>query len=133
MLVSQIALKNVSLTTLITICYYLIYHDSELNINLDRSRFTEKIRLFSTIVPSESTFNVLTSKIEVKLKKADLKLRWDDLESGTVKLVTKPAGPISNREMKNWNEIQQNWLTQVRSYKSPSAKNGPYVTISVSD
>ena len=108
-------------TTLI-ICYYLIYHDSELNINLDRSRFTEKIRLFSTIVPSESTFNVLTSKIEVKLKKADLKLRWDDLESGTVKLVTKPAEPISNRKMKSWNEITQNWLTQVRSYKSPSQK-----------
>ena len=78
-------------------------------------------------MPSESTFKVLTSKIEVKLKKANSKVRWGDL-----KMVPNSTLSISNREMKNWNEIAQICLTQVRSHEF-SAKNGPFGTISLSN
>ena len=51
----------------------------------------------------------MATKIELKLKKVDAKLCWNDLE---VELFQKST--VSNQQVKNWNEIAHNCLIPVR-------------------
>lgn len=44
------------------------------------SEYNLELDLFKEIVPSESTFTILSSKIEFNLKKKDVGVRWDNLE-----------------------------------------------------
>jgi len=65
------------------------------------------------IVPSESKYELLTTKMEVKLKKAAVGLKWGVLE-GKDKLATsmqssggKLAYPSSSRKAKNWDALEK--------------------------
>ncbi|KAI9106313.1 SGS domain-containing protein [Phlyctochytrium arcticum] len=69
--------------------------------------------LAHAIDPSESKFSVLGTKIEIKLKKKDLGLRWGTLEgeeTGPTSTVTvastdKPAYPTSARKRHDWDAM----------------------------
>ncbi|KAJ3207735.1 Suppressor of G2 allele of SKP1 [Clydaea vesicula] len=65
------------------------------------------------IAPSDSKYSVLSTKIEIKLKKAIYGTKWNTLE-GEDKLVTnlasannKPEYPSSAKNKKDWNKIEK--------------------------
>ena len=64
--------------------------------------FTENISLSCQILPEESIFKVMSSKIELKLKKAEIGLRWDDLE--TAQISEKPKIEKHN-QTKDWDKL----------------------------
>ncbi|KAJ3379154.1 Suppressor of G2 allele of SKP1 [Lobulomyces angularis] len=65
------------------------------------------------IAPSDSKYSVLSTKVEIKLKKAIYGTKWNTLE-GEDKLVTnlasannKPEYPSSAKNKKDWNKIEK--------------------------
>jgi len=67
----------------------------------DSNQFILDLDLFEKIIPSESSTMFLSTKIEIKLKKAN-SARWNTLESTTV---SKPAVQPSINSKKNWDKI----------------------------
>ncbi|GJJ68864.1 suppressor of G2 allele of SKP1 [Entomortierella parvispora] len=71
--------------------------------------------LSHAIIPSESKFEVLSTKIEIQLKKERFALKWgalegDDVNAGSMATVTAaaaPAYPSSSRKAKNWDALEK--------------------------
>lgn len=58
--------------------------------------------LFSGVLPSASSFQVLASKLEIKLQKADVGLHWAKLKGGEGEL-----DPLNNPKTSCWHTEQQ--------------------------
>ncbi|XP_073436441.1 protein SGT1 homolog isoform X3 [Dendrobates tinctorius] len=82
-----------------------------LNVNLpSEENYNLTLFLFHSIVPEQSTFKVLSTKIEIKMKKTEA-LRWDKLEGQAeqhLKHFTAEAMhkyPSSSHYTKNWDKL----------------------------
>merc|ERR1711893_797 len=64
--------------------------------------FEESVDLENEIVPGESFFKVLSTKIELRLKKSERGLRWTDLEP-----TSEPAKPVQHNQSKNWDRLEK--------------------------
>ncbi|KAI9335259.1 SGS domain-containing protein [Obelidium mucronatum] len=74
--------------------------------------------LFEAIIPSESKHSVMSTKVEIKLKKKVLGIKWNDLEKQSVDAVTQqvstvntaaaPAYPSSSKKKHDWDSIVKN-------------------------
>ena len=53
-------------------------------------------------MPSESTYKVLSTKIELRLKKSERGLRWTDLEP-----TSEPVKPVQHNQSKNWDRLEK--------------------------
>ncbi|KAG0277381.1 Protein SGT1 A [Linnemannia gamsii] len=71
--------------------------------------------LSHAVIPSESKFEVLSTKIEIQLKKERFAIKWgalegDDVNAGsmaTTNLAGTPAYPSSSRKTKNWDALEK--------------------------
>ncbi|KAF9102574.1 Protein SGT1 A [Mortierella sp. GBA35] len=71
--------------------------------------------LSHAVVPSESKFEVLSTKIEIQLKKERFAVKWgalegDDVNAGSMATTTTasaPAYPSSSRKTKNWDALEK--------------------------
>ncbi|KAF9145962.1 Protein SGT1 A [Linnemannia schmuckeri] len=71
--------------------------------------------LSHAVVPSESKFEVLSTKIEIQLKKERFAIKWgalegDDVNAGsmaTTNAAGAPAYPSSSRKTKNWDALEK--------------------------
>ncbi|KAF9918320.1 Protein SGT1 A [Lobosporangium transversale] len=71
--------------------------------------------LSHAIVPSESKYEVLSTKIEIQLKKASFGIKWgalegDDVNAGSMASTTAsavPAYPSSSKKSKNWDALEK--------------------------
>ncbi|KAJ2018705.1 Cochaperone protein [Coemansia sp. RSA 2337] len=67
--------------------------------------------LMHAIVPNESTFEVMSTKIEIRMKKANVGLKWDCLEQSEAQRLAKAAGKASlssSRQGVSWDTIAAN-------------------------
>lgn len=82
--------------------------------------FFENLRFTSKIIPSDSTYKVRSTKIELKMKPADANVRWLDkyVYSGTADGSAKPT--VSNPAIKNCDDIAT--MRKRSSYYSSSRK-----------
>ncbi|KAJ3020298.1 UNVERIFIED_CONTAM: hypothetical protein HDU68_010253 [Siphonaria sp. JEL0065] len=75
--------------------------------------------LFNSIIPTESKHSVMSTKVEIKLKKKILGIKWNDLEKpSTLDSVTQqisqisaaaaPAYPTSSKKKHDWDSIVKN-------------------------
>ncbi|KAG0373090.1 Protein SGT1 A [Mortierella sp. AD032] len=71
--------------------------------------------LSHSIIPAESKFEVLSTKIEIQLKKERFAIKWgalegDDVNAGsmaTTNALAAPAYPSSSRKTKNWDALEK--------------------------
>ncbi|KAK3815783.1 MAG: SGS domain-containing protein [Linnemannia elongata] len=71
--------------------------------------------LSHAVIPSESKFEVLSTKIEIQLKKERFAIKWgalegDDVNAGsmaTTNAAGVPAYPSSSRKTKNWDALEK--------------------------
>ncbi|KAM4047581.1 protein SGT1 homolog isoform 1-T2 [Anomaloglossus baeobatrachus] len=82
-----------------------------LNVNLpSEENYNLTLFLFHSIVPEQSTFKVLSTKVEIKMKKTEA-LRWDKLEGQAEKELkqftpeTMHKYPSSSHYTKNWDKL----------------------------
>ncbi|KAG0053401.1 Suppressor of G2 allele of SKP1 [Gryganskiella cystojenkinii] len=67
------------------------------------------------VIPSESKYEILSTKIEIQLKKERFAIKWgalegDDVNAGSMATVTAsatPAYPSSSRKAKNWDALEK--------------------------
>ncbi|KAJ2688490.1 Cochaperone protein [Coemansia spiralis] len=67
--------------------------------------------LMHPIVPKESTYEIMSTKIEIRLKKATVGLKWDYLEQSEAQRLAKAAGKASlssSRQGVSWDTIAAN-------------------------
>ncbi|KAJ2822938.1 Cochaperone protein [Coemansia furcata] len=67
--------------------------------------------LMHAIVPKESTYEILSTKIEIRMKKASVGLKWDCLEQSEAQRLAKAAGKASlssSRQGVSWDVIAAN-------------------------
>ena len=53
-------------------------------------------------MPNESSFKVLSTKIELRLRKSERGLRWTDLEP-----TSEPVKPVQHNQSKNWDRLEK--------------------------
>ncbi len=78
------------------------------NIKLEEGRsWNLDIDLFDTIDPSKSSFVVLSTKVEIKLKKATRGTKWNTLEKPHESSDASAGGEgeAKKKEVKNWDKI----------------------------
>ncbi|KAF9949290.1 Protein SGT1 A [Mortierella alpina] len=70
--------------------------------------------LSHAVIPSESKFEVLSTKIEIQLKKEVFAIKWgalegDDVNAGSMATTTvaAPAYPSSSKKSKNWDALEK--------------------------
>ncbi|KAF9399187.1 hypothetical protein BGZ94_005792, partial [Podila epigama] len=71
--------------------------------------------LSHNVIPSESKWEVLSTKIEIQLKKERLAVKWgalegDDVNAGsmaTTSMGASPAYPSSSKKSKNWDALEK--------------------------
>ncbi|KAI8899573.1 SGS domain-containing protein, partial [Globomyces pollinis-pini] len=72
--------------------------------------------LFLPIIPAESSFAILSTKIEVKLKKASMGTRWELLQGNGSDILSTmnssvndapPAYPSSSKKKHDWNKLEK--------------------------
>ncbi|KAF9125905.1 Protein SGT1 A [Mortierella sp. 14UC] len=71
--------------------------------------------LSHAVIPAESKFEVLSTKIEIQLKKERFAIKWgalegDDVNAGSMATTTAsaaPAYPSSSRKTKNWDALEK--------------------------
>ncbi|KAM9320589.1 protein SGT1 homolog [Gastrophryne carolinensis] len=89
------------------------FSERELNVNVNLpsgENYSLHLFLFHFILPEQSTFRVLSTKIEIKMKKTEA-IRWDKLEGqadSQVKHFTPDAFnkyPSSSHYTKNWDKL----------------------------
>lgn len=69
--------------------------------------FEFKTELSEDIVPSDSSFEVLPSKIEVKMKKAINGRNWNTLQKGDVQKEDEPSHyPTSSKRVVDWDKVE---------------------------
>ncbi|KAM4795995.1 protein SGT1 homolog [Rhinophrynus dorsalis] len=92
---------------------HIEFSERELNadVNLPSGEnYNLKLSLFHSIVPEQSTFKVLSSKIEIKMKKTEA-IRWDSLEGQAQSKLKHFATeathkyPSSSHYTKNWDKL----------------------------
>uniref|UniRef100_A0A670YHK4 SGT1 homolog, MIS12 kinetochore complex assembly cochaperone n=1 Tax=Pseudonaja textilis TaxID=8673 RepID=A0A670YHK4_PSETE len=81
----------------------ITFSEKELNASLklpSEENYKLKLHLLHSIVPEQSLFKVLSTKIEIKMKKPEA-VRWDKLEA------SKPTHdyPSSSHYTKNWDKL----------------------------
>lgn len=83
----------------------------------DSSETALNFDLFHDVTPSECSFAVLKTKIEIKLKKKVAGLKWSELEGngreGLISTMTgsvssgAPAYPSSSKKKHDWNQVER--------------------------
>jgi len=71
-------------------------------INKEGNAFTEIIELACEILPAESTYKTMSTKIELRLMKADPGLRWEQLEQQSIQ---EQKQPVKHNQSKNWDKL----------------------------
>ncbi|GJJ77819.1 suppressor of G2 allele of SKP1 [Entomortierella parvispora] len=88
------------------------------------------------VVPSESKFEVLSTKIEIRLKKERFAIKWgalegDDTNAGSMASVTAsaPAYPSSSKKAKNWDALEKEAAKDEDKADGDKALNQLFATI----
>ncbi|CAG5107109.1 Oidioi.mRNA.OKI2018_I69.chr1.g3150.t1.cds [Oikopleura dioica] len=71
-------------------------------INKEGNAFTEVVELACEIVPKQSTFKTMSTKIELRLMKADPGLRWEQLEKQSLHEIKQP---VKHNQTKDWDKL----------------------------
>jgi len=72
----------------------------------DESEYDLDLNLFRSINPDSSSFKVLSSKIEVRLRKLDAS-SWKLLEEAKVPIEIKPSYPSSSKKNVDWGKLEK--------------------------
>lgn len=89
---------------------HIQFAERQLSLNVDLpsgENYSLTLFLFHSIVPEQSTFKVLSTKIEIKMKKTEA-LRWDKLE-GQADLQLKHFTPESMHKYPSSSHYTKNW------------------------
>ena len=74
------------------------------------AEYSLEFDLAQEIDPEGSIFNILSTKVEIKLKKAIVGLKWATLESEAVKPAEEksPHYPSSSKKPRDWDKLEKN-------------------------
>jgi suppressor of G2 allele of SKP1 len=77
------------------------FHEQSLSvcIHLGESDYTLELDLCHPIVPTESLYEILSTKVEIRLKKATLGLQWSGLEGQGPLTQSTPSYPSSSKKV----------------------------------
>lgn len=108
-------------------CLHSSFGGAQLSVTIKQPTGTDyslELDLAFPTVPSQSNYTVFGTKIEIKLHKAEVGLRWPDLESSGAPITTvlapmasapapvasaaasKPVYPSSSKKHKNWDQLE---------------------------
>jgi len=87
------------------------YSSTTLNVEAklsDGSNYSEVIKLFNTINPSFCSYKVLSTKIEIRLRK-EAACTWTSLEAKEIEPAadSKPCYPTSSKTKKDWGKVEK--------------------------
>lgn len=75
-------------------------------VKLPTETFERKLKLAHEINPKDSSFKVLKSKLEIRLRKTSA-VHWSSLEAKSVPEPEKPAYPTSSTKKHDWDKLEK--------------------------